>query len=153
MNPGSLEYISSRIEEVRARMAASARRVGRDPDQVRLVAVTKTVDLGTVCAAYEAGLRHFGENRVEEAEGKIHSSSGTMPNATWHMIGHIQSRKADEVGRLFPWVHSVDRVKIARRIGSAAGEHGAIVQQLATHRALTASAFTTKQLPTHILLT
>ncbi len=130
MNSGPLEKISPRIEEVRSRIASSARRVGRDPDLVRLVAVTKTVDLGIVRAAYELGLRHFGENRVEEAEGKIRSAASTMPDAIWHMIGHIQSRKADEVGVLFPWVHSVDRVKVARRIGAAASVSEAIVSIL-----------------------
>ena len=71
-----------------------------------------------IAAACEAGLRHFGENRVEEAEEKIISgrAGALSKDVVWHMIGHIQSRKTDAVAPLFDWVHSVDRWKIARRL-------------------------------------
>ncbi len=101
------------LRSVQERMAAAARRVGRDPEAVTLVAVTKTQPPDVLRAAYELGLRHFGENRVEEAEPKI---DRLPPDITWHMIGHIQSRKARRVVPLFRFVHSLDSVKLARRL-------------------------------------
>jgi pyridoxal phosphate enzyme (YggS family) len=98
---------------VQDRIAAAARRAGRDPDEVTLVAVTKMEPPDVIQAAYDLGLRHFGENRIEEAQQKV----GDLPaDISWHMIGHIQSRKARDVLSLFDWVHSVDRAKIARRL-------------------------------------
>jgi len=101
------------LRSVQERMAAAARRVGRDPEAVTLVAVTKTQPPDVLGAAYELGLRHFGENRVEEAEPKI---SHLPADITWHMIGHIQSRKARRVVPLFQVVHSLDSIKLARRL-------------------------------------
>jgi len=101
------------LRSVQERIGAAARRVGRDPADITLVAVTKTQSPAVIRAAYELGLRHFGENRVEEAETKV----GVLPDdATWHMIGHIQSRKAGRVRSVFHTVHSVDSVKLARRL-------------------------------------
>ncbi|MBN1656768.1 MAG: YggS family pyridoxal phosphate-dependent enzyme [Anaerolineae bacterium] len=101
------------IKSVQERIAAAARRAGRDPGQVTLVAVTKTQPPALVRAAYDLGLRNFGENRVEEAAGKV----GELPgDIVWHMIGHIQSRKVKQVVPLFQVIHSVDRPKIARRL-------------------------------------
>ena len=115
----SLE-IAERLAEVNERITAATRRAGRSPDAVTLVAVTKKHPAALIEAAYAQGLRHFGENRVEEAEGKITALRSTLPgDVTWHMIGHIQSRKTADVSALFDWVHSVDRFKIARRIASA----------------------------------
>jgi PLP dependent protein len=113
--------LGDRVAQVQERIDAAARRSGREPSDVLLVAVTKTHGIETVQAAYEVGLRHFGENRVEEAGGKIASAGRILPGAvTWHMIGHIQSRKALDVPPLFRWVHSVDRLKVARRLGESA---------------------------------
>lgn len=112
--------IASRVAEVRARIAEAAARAGRDPADVLLVAVTKTHGLDVIRAASEAGLRHFGENRVYEAEEKIHAARGVLPgDVVWHMIGPIQSRKARDAAPLFEWVHSVDRLKIANRLSAA----------------------------------
>src|SRR5258708_7916812 len=117
--------IAARIAEVRQRIADAAHRVDRSPDDVCLIAVSKTYGMDAVVAAYEAGIRDFGENRVEEAGQKIPASRSELPGAVvWHMIGHIQSRKTDEVAALFPWVHSIDRLKIARRISEAADGAG-----------------------------
>jgi len=113
--------LSDRVGEVRRRIADAAQRAGRDPSAVTLVAITKTFPIEAVAAGYEVGLRHFGENRVEEAEGKIALAAQQLPgDVTWHMVGHIQSRKTHTVAELFPWVHSVDRVKIARRLAESA---------------------------------
>lgn len=117
-----MSTLADRIAQVQERMEAAGRRSGRKPSDVLLVAVTKTHGIGVVQAAYEAGLRQFGENRVEEAEGKIASAHHLLPGpVTWHMIGHIQSRKAADVPQLFHWVHSVDRLKVARNLDKAAG--------------------------------
>lgn len=114
--------IAENAAEVQTRIAEAAKRAGRDPAAVRLVAVTKTHGLDVIQAACEAGLRHFGENRVYEAEEKIHAARGTLPgDVVWHMIGPIQSRKARDAAPLFEWVHSIDRLKIANRLSAAVG--------------------------------
>lgn len=111
--------LQSRIVAVQERIAAAARRGGRDPDDVTLVAVSKTHAAEEVAAAYAAGLRIFGENRVEEAAPKTKAVARLLapgPAPAWHMIGHLQSRKAEDV---LPWasmVHSVDSVKLAQRL-------------------------------------
>ncbi len=114
--------LAARIAIVQERIVAAARRAGRDPADIFLVAVSKTHPAEMVAAAYEAGLRIFGENRVEEAAPKAAAVAGLLgPGAAiqWHMIGHLQSRKADDV---LPWanaVHSVDSVKLAARLSRA----------------------------------
>jgi pyridoxal phosphate enzyme (YggS family) len=76
-------------------------------------------------AAYQAGLRHFGENRVEEAKGKIETLREHLPDdVVWHMVGHVQSRKTTDVVLSFQWVHSVDRFKVARRLSDTATQSG-----------------------------
>ncbi len=98
-------------------MAEAAARAGRDPSGITLVAVSKTHRPGTVRAAIEAGQLVFGENRIEEAGPKMTSLSG-IPGLEWHMIGHIQSRKAREViSAGFVVVHSVDTLRLAERLG------------------------------------
>ncbi len=105
--------LEANLRSVQDRIAAAARRVGRDPAEVALVAVTKTQSPHVIRATYDLGLRHFGENRAEEAEVKV----GALPDdITWHMIGHVQSRKAKQVASLFHVIHSVDRVKLAQRL-------------------------------------
>jgi pyridoxal phosphate enzyme (YggS family) len=101
---------------VQERIAAAAQRAGRDASAITLVAVTKTQPPEIIQAAYDLGQRHFGENRVEEAQAKVGSLPG---DCTWHMIGHIQSRKAKLVPPLFQFVHSVESVKLARRLDGA----------------------------------
>ena len=117
--------IGERLKDVQAAIKAAASRGGRDASDVLLVAVTKTHGPEVVSAACEAGLRHFGENRVEEGSTKIDTLGQSLPaGVAWHMIGHIQSRKAAEVGRYFDWVHSVDRLKIARILSGALVANG-----------------------------
>jgi hypothetical protein len=119
--------LGERIEAVRRRIEAAARRAGRDPADVTLVAVSKTQPPEAVLAATRAGLHLFGENRVEEAGPKadaIASLLGPAPPPTWHMVGHVQSRKAADV---LPWaamVHSVDSVKLAERLSRSCVEAG-----------------------------
>lgn len=99
-------------------MAAAAARASRSADQIRIVAVTKTHPPEIVRAGHQAGLRLFGENRVEEAEPKRELVSD-LAEVEWHMVGHIQSRKAKATAAGFEMVHSVDRMKIARRLDRA----------------------------------
>jgi len=108
MNP-----LEANLQTVQARIAAAAGRAGRDPADVTLVAVTKTQPPEVIRAAYDLGLRHFGENRIEEAEEKMDRLPAEI---TWHMIGHIQSRKAKRIVPRFDVVHSMDSVKLARRL-------------------------------------
>ncbi|HEY66876.1 MAG: YggS family pyridoxal phosphate-dependent enzyme [Chloroflexi bacterium] len=114
------------VTRVQERIAEAALRVGRDPAEVTLVAVAKTFPAEAVVAAYQAGVRHFGENRVEEGMTKIPAVHAAIsgPRPTWHMVGHVQSRKAKAVVAHFDYVHSVDRLKIARRLSRFAQEAG-----------------------------
>lgn len=118
--------LRDRIAAVQERIARAARRAGRDPAEITLVAVSKTQTAETVAAAYAAGLRVFGENRVEEAAPKaaLLQAQTAAADIAWHMIGHLQSRKAADV---LPWarmVHSVDSVKLAGRLSRCAVNAG-----------------------------
>jgi pyridoxal phosphate enzyme (YggS family) len=105
--------LEANLRSTQERIAAAAMRAGHDPAGITLVAVTKTQPPEVIQAAYDLGLRNLGENRVEEAEAKV---SELPPDIIWHMIGHVQSRKAERVASLFQVVHSVDSVKLARRL-------------------------------------
>jgi hypothetical protein len=123
--------IRDNIASVQERISRAAQRSGRSGVDVLLVAVTKTHDLATIQAACEAGLRHFGENRVEEGKPKIAAAHQCLPgDVVWHMIGHIQSRKTHEVAGVFDWVHSVDRARIARRLSETAVSLGRVLDVL-----------------------
>jgi PLP dependent protein len=111
------------LEAVRSRIEAAARRAGRSPDEVRLVAVTKSHPSELVRLAYRVGLRDFGENRVDEARAK-QAALTDLAEARWHMIGHVQSRKAKDVLGSFALVHSVDRPKLALALHRLGGERG-----------------------------
>ncbi len=117
--------LRANVARVQARIAAAAARAGRNPADVTLVAVSKTQPVEVILAAYAAGLRLFGENRVEEAGPKaaeVQARLAPAPPPVWHMIGHVQSRKAADV---LPWaalVHSVDSVKLATRLACSVGE-------------------------------
>ena len=106
-----MERIRERLEAIRSRMAAAARRTGRAPESVRLVAVSKTVEVARVREALEAGQTIFGENRVQEARAKV---SELGPGADWHLVGHLQRNKAKDATRLFRMIHSVDSVELLR---------------------------------------
>lgn len=105
------------------RVAAAAERSGRDPGRVRIVAVTKGHPPEAVEAVLSAGLADVGENRVEELERKAPAFQG-RDDLRWHMIGHVQSRKAARAVRLATLLHSVDSLRLARRLSRAADEAG-----------------------------
>jgi len=108
-----MDTIAARIADVQARIAAAARRAGRAPGEVRLVGVTKTHPAEVVAAALAAGLRDFGENRVQEAEQKIADLAHLRAQITWHLIGHLQSNKAKRAAAEFDLIHSVDSLHLA----------------------------------------
>lgn len=115
--PGKLtsDPIQQSLREVRARIAEYEKRHGRSPGSVQLVAVSKTHPAESVRRAAAGGQRDFGENYLQDALPKIAELENI--GLTWHFIGHIQSRKCREIAAHFDWVHSIDRFKIARRLG------------------------------------
>ena len=114
--------IGERLAAVAGRVEAAARRAGRDPSSVILVAVSKTFDAGCVRAAYAAGQRDFGENKVQEAEQKM-AATADLTGARWHLIGHLQSNKARKTAG-FAAIHSIDSVDLLKKVDAAALEQG-----------------------------
>ena len=110
------------VEEVRGRIAAACERAGRRPDDVEIVAVTKTHGAEVVKEAWDAGLRIVGENKVQEAAWKKPAS---VSGPEWHLIGHLQSNKVRHALELFDFIHSVDSAKLADRINFIADDMGA----------------------------
>jgi PLP dependent protein len=112
------DLLRDNLARVRDRIADAAARAGRDVASITLVAVSKTHPVEALLAAYELGVRHFGENRVEEAVTKLPAFRQAIsdPTVVFHMIGHLQSRKADEATALFDRIHSVDSLKLAQRL-------------------------------------
>ncbi|MFP4395820.1 MAG: YggS family pyridoxal phosphate-dependent enzyme [Anaerolineales bacterium] len=113
--------IRENLHAVRERIGEAALRAGRDPDEIQLVAVTKTFPVDAIVVAWRLGQHHFGENRPIEGARKVQEVAVQLDlegdiRPTWHMIGHIQSRKTNIVAEHFDYVHSVDRMKIARRL-------------------------------------
>ena len=106
--------IAHNIAAVRERIAAAARRAGRSPDEITLIAVTKTHPAPTVSAALAAGVTDCGENRVQEAEEKIAQLPGAQTR--WHLIGHLQRNKARRAAGLFDLIHSLDSLKLAETL-------------------------------------
>ena len=112
--------IAANTARIQDAIADAAARSGRNADGVTLIAVSKTHPPETVLEAISAGLQHFGENRVEESQAKIPTVAAQIETSvTWHMIGHVQSRKAKDVSPLFQVVHSVDSAKLARKLAAA----------------------------------
>ncbi len=117
--------ITENIHEVRQHIEAACIKAGRQPDEVTLIAVSKTNPAEAIIEAVAAGAQHFGENRVEEAVTKIPLVNAEVSkHPTWHMIGHVQSRKAKDVISLFHYVHSVDTLKLAQKFSALSVEQG-----------------------------
>jgi pyridoxal phosphate enzyme (YggS family) len=118
-----MSQIAHNLEEVRAKIETAARRGGRNPAAVQLVAVSKTVDVGRVREAVDAGQTIFGENYLQEAKSKIEALG--QP-ASWHFIGHLQTNKAKAAVALFELIHGVDRLKLAQALNAAAAQIGKV---------------------------
>jgi pyridoxal phosphate enzyme (YggS family) len=118
-----LHDIESNISIIRARVAAAAQAAGRAPQDVRLLAVSKTFSADHVRAAYATGQRDFGENKVQEALQKRDQTADL--EIRWHLIGHLQSNKVRKAAAAFAAIHAIDSVDLLRRVDQAAEEQGA----------------------------
>jgi len=120
--------IPERLARVRDRIANAARRARRDPASVRLVAISKTFPIQDVRAAFEAGQRDFGENKVQEALQKIDAARDL--DLVWHLVGHLQSNKAKKAGASFHVIHSIDGADVVTRLDEGASNAGTHPQLL-----------------------
>jgi PLP dependent protein len=118
-----MDQIKNNLEAIKRRLDEAAKAAGRDPADLRLVAVTKTVGPEGLKAAVAAGQRLFGENYVQEAKTKI---AALGPGVAWHFIGHLQSNKARTAVELFHLIHSVDRLSLAQALEQAAARLGKV---------------------------
>ncbi|HEY4385859.1 MAG TPA: YggS family pyridoxal phosphate-dependent enzyme [Ktedonobacteraceae bacterium] len=117
-----LQILSANLTYIRTRIAEAAQRAGRSPDEITLVAVSKTKPLELVKMAYTLGVTDFGENRVQEAQTKI--AAFQPQGLRWHMIGHVQTNKANKVVSLFESVQSVDSIHLAQALSQQASQQG-----------------------------
>jgi len=133
---GRTSRLIGTISNIYKRISHAALRAGRNPEEVRLIAVTKTVTVYQIKEAIDAGLRTFGENRVQEAKPKIEelskdSSQGlTIPPVSWHLIGHLQKNKAKYAVQLFDLIHSLDSTELGEELNSQAEKIGKIQEVL-----------------------
>jgi PLP dependent protein len=121
--------IAENVQQVRERIRFVASKAGRDPDTITLMGVSKTFPAEAIREAYAAGIRVFGENRVQEFAGKA-DALHNLTDASWHMIGHLQSNKAGKAVELFHAVDSVDSLKLADKLNDAARAAGKILRVL-----------------------
>src|SRR5277367_4380004 len=121
--------VAENVAAIQDRTASAARRAGRNPDDIVLMAVSKTHPPERIREAYEAGLRVFGENRVQEFADKV-SALGDLRDARWHLIGHLQSNKAAKAAELFNAIDSLDSLKLAEKLNSTAQALGKTLEVL-----------------------
>jgi pyridoxal phosphate enzyme (YggS family) len=121
--------IGENLTRVRERIALAAARVGRDPHSITLMAVSKTVDRERIRGALEAGVRVFGENRVQEFEEKFPDPEDRK-DAGWHLIGHLQTNKARKAAELFDAIDSLDSLRLAEKLDHAAGARAKVLPVL-----------------------
>lgn len=128
--------VAPKYEAVWKQIAETARKSGRDPREITLVGVTKMHPAETVVDGILSGIKHIGENKVQEAEEKIPLVKNYLQklnftdSVTWHMIGKLQSNKAAKAARLFDIIESVDRLKIAQKLSSTAHDEGKVLDVL-----------------------
>lgn len=108
---------TERLEQINQRIAQAAKQAGRNPDDIQLIGASKRQSSSLISQFSDAGLRHIGENYLQEAIDKQRSLIGK--NISWHFIGQIQSNKTSLIAQHFSWVHAVDRLKIAQRLADA----------------------------------
>jgi pyridoxal phosphate enzyme (YggS family) len=117
-----MEDFATRLASIQDKIAAAAHRAGRNPAEIELVAVSKTQTADAIREALRAGVTHLGENKVQEARGKIDE----IGRGIWHLIGHLQTNKAREAVRLFDFIDSVDRLELAQELNTRAEPLGKI---------------------------
>ena len=116
-----MSAIASNLQAVRTRIAKAAIQAGRLPEEITLLAVSKTWPAECVVLANQAGQRAFGENYVREAVDKVHAT--TSLDLEWHFIGPLQSNKTRQVAEHFAWVHTIERLKVAERLSAQRPSH------------------------------
>jgi PLP dependent protein len=126
----SLSAIESNLEKVGQRLADACQRAGRAPSEVTLIAVSKTVGSPEMLEAYQFGIRHFGENRVQEAEKKWPGLGHLEPAPVRHLIGHLQSNKIKAALKNFDIIHSIDTVTLAESINRHTNQRLAILLEI-----------------------
>lgn len=137
--------IADRYNKIRDEVHKAALRCGRNPDDIHILAVTKTVPDKTVQEAIDSGLTLFGENRIQEAKTKIQLLHGAF---SFHMIGHLQSNKSADAVKLFDLVHSVDKLSTAAALDAEAGKAGKkqqVLIQIKTHEEHTKSGISPEE--------
>lgn len=121
-----MSYIGQNIERINKEIILICGKVGRDPKEIRLIAVTKTVDSDKVNEAILNGVTDIGENRVQEIMDKYRQ----VKNASWHMIGHLQTNKVKYIIDKVKLIHSLDRINLANEINNRAKQHGLVMDTL-----------------------
>ena len=122
--------IEQNVRDLQQRIASACAGAGRSPDEVTLVAVSKTVQADAIEAAFNAGIRHFGESRVQEAKTKIEQLQRLKPDINWHMVGHLQTNKAKTAAAIFDIIHSVDSLKLAEALNNCSPKRLPILIQV-----------------------
>ena len=124
------QSIAANLRRVRGRIAAACERSGRRPEEVTVVGVSKGFPVSAVVAAYEAGLRDLGENRVQEAATKVEAAAALGARPRWHMVGHLQANKVKTALRLFDIIQSVDSLRRAELISREARAPGPVLVEV-----------------------
>lgn len=124
-----MDHMAQNLQSIRERILRAANACGRSPSQIMLLAISKTFPKEAIEQAANAGLRQFGENRVQEAENKIPFLTG-ISGLEWHLVGHLQTNKANRAAALFDTIHSLDSVKLALKLNQACLEAGKILSVL-----------------------
>ncbi len=122
-----INNISDNIKRVKDNITIAAQKINTDPQDIKLICVSKTIDQTRIIEAVKAGITILGENRIQEAKQKIADIKGKI---SWHLIGHLQTNKAAQAIKLFDLIHSVDSLKLAREINRQAEKNDKIIQIL-----------------------
>lgn len=141
-----MDYIYKNLEQLKKRIAKACERSHRAPEDVILVAVTKGVNTTAIRAAFNYGIREFGENRVQEASSKINELLELKPYITWHMVGHVQTNKAKIVTDIFDMVQSIDSVRLATVINERAKKILPVLLQVNVSAELTKYGVSTEEI-------
>ncbi len=138
--------IQSNVDSVRERIRQACQRSGRSSAEVTLIAVTKTVSAEVIEMAFNAGIRNFGENRVQEAEKKVQALSALDPRPVWHMVGHLQSNKVNLALEIFDIRHSLDSFRLAQLVNQRAGRKIPVLLEVNVAGEETKSGFSLEQI-------
>ncbi len=140
--------IAENLSTIRERIARAAQRAGRRPDDILLIGASKTVDAARIREAFAAGLTHFGENRVQEAEAKLAQLADIRAKTVWSLIGPLQTNKITRALQLFDAIHSVDSVRLAEAISTRAARDVPVLLEVNIGGEASKSGFPPAELPT-----